>query len=88
MSISAANKLYLSQIASCIIVHFYIHNMYINVQLVVVVTVRVPGPRGNALDPELDICSYSGEYIRVAVETVHSNHRVSRYICLSVKYNL
>ena len=49
-----------------------------------VVTVGVPGPRGNALDPELDICTYSGEYIRVAVETVHSNHRVSWYICLPV----
>ena len=49
-----------------------------------VVTVGVPGPWGNALDPELDICTYSGEYIRVAVETVHSNHSVPRYICLSV----
>ena len=49
-----------------------------------VVTVGVPGPRGNALDPELDICTYSGEYIRVTVETVHSNHRVSWYICLPV----
>ena len=52
--------------------------------LEVVVTVGVPGPRGNALDPELDICTYSGEYVRVAVETVHSNHRVSSYICLPV----
>ena len=26
----------------------------------------------------------SGEYVRVAVETVHSNHRLSWYVCLPV----